>query len=58
MLNNAIFQTPNLFGLWVAPGFSDSGHYFPYLLQGGIEMPSRDYYLSETDPMRADSREI
>jgi endothelin-converting enzyme/putative endopeptidase len=53
MLNNAIFQTPNLFGLWVAPGFSDSGHYFPYLLQGGIEMPTGDYYLSNSDDMKA-----
>ncbi len=53
MLNNAIFQTPNLFGLWVAPGFSDSGHYFPYLLQGGLEMPTRDYYLGDSDDMKA-----
>jgi putative endopeptidase len=37
LLNNAVFQTPNLFGLWVAPGFSDSEHYVPYLLQGGLE---------------------
>ena len=52
MLNNAVFATPNLFGLWVAPGFSDSAHYMPYLVQGGIEMPSRDYYLSDTDNMK------
>ena len=35
MLNTAVFTTPNLFGLWVAPGFSDSDHYMPYLEQGG-----------------------
>ncbi len=52
MLNNAVFDTPNLFGLWVAPGFSDSGHYTPYLLQGGLEMPNRDYYLGDTEHMR------
>jgi putative endopeptidase len=51
-LNNTNFHTPNLFGLWVAPGFSDSAHYAPYLLQGGLELPDRDYYLSDTDSMR------
>jgi putative endopeptidase len=51
-LNNTNFHTDNLFGLWVAPGFSDSAHYAPYLLQGGLELPNRDYYLSETDSMR------
>ena len=51
-LNNTNFHTHNLFGLWVAPGFSDSAHYAPYLLQGGLELPNRDYYLSDTDSMR------
>jgi putative endopeptidase len=51
-LNNTNFHTPNLFGLWVAPGFSDSAHYAPYLLQGGLELPDRDYYLSDTESMR------
>jgi putative endopeptidase len=51
-LNNTNFHTHNLFGLWVAPGFSDSTHYTPYLLQGGLELPNRDYYLSDSDSMR------
>jgi putative endopeptidase len=51
-LNNTNFHTDNLFGLWVAPGFSDSAHYAPYLLQGGLELPNRDYYLSDSDSMR------
>ena len=51
-LNNTNFDTHHLFGLWVAPGFSDSAHYAPYLLQGGLELPDRDYYLSDTDSMR------
>ena len=51
-LNNTNFHTPNLFGLWVAPGFADSAHYSPYLLQGGLEMPNRDYYLSDAESMR------
>ena len=44
-LNNTNFHTANIFGLWVAPGFNDPDHYGPYLLQGGLELPSRDYYL-------------
>src|SRR5271169_226333 len=52
-LNSSYFHTPNLFGLWVAPGFNDSGHYAAYLLQGGLEMPDREYYLSDSDSMRA-----
>jgi len=51
-LNNTNFQTENLFGLWVAPGFSDSDHYTPYLLQGGLGIPSRDYYLGTSDKMK------
>ena len=27
-LNNTNYHTPNLFGLWVAPGFHDSDHYY------------------------------
>jgi endothelin-converting enzyme/putative endopeptidase len=52
LLNNAVFSTPNLFGLWVAPGFADSDHYMPYLLQGGLQMPSRDYYLDQSQHMK------
>ena len=52
-LNNTNFHTPNLFGLWVAPGFNDPDHYAPYLMQGGIELPDRDYYLSTSDRMKA-----
>lgn len=53
-LNNTNFHTENLFGIWVAPGFDDPGHYTPYLLQGGIGMPSRGFYLDTTDRMKAD----
>ncbi len=51
-LNCGCFHTPNLFGLWVAPGFNDPEHYTVYLLQGGLEMPDREYYLSDSDSMR------
>jgi putative endopeptidase len=51
-LNNTNFHTLNLFGLWVAPGFNDSEHYAAYLLQGGIALPDREYYLSDAASMR------
>ena len=51
-LNNTNFHTANLFGLWVAPGFNDSDHYAPYLMQGGLQMPDREYYLADTARMR------
>ena len=47
-LNNTNFHTSNLFGMWVAPGFNDPDHYAPYLLQGGLELPDREYYLSDS----------
>ncbi len=52
-LNNTNFHTENLFGIWVAPGFSDSDHYTPYLLQGGLGMPTRDFYLGTSAKMKA-----
>lgn len=51
-LNNTNFHTPNLFGLWVAPDFDDSDHYTAYLLQGGIQLPDRQYYLDDSERMR------
>jgi putative endopeptidase len=51
-LNNTNFHTPNLFGLWVAPGFNDSDHYAAYLMQGGLQMPDREYYLADSERMK------
>jgi endothelin-converting enzyme/putative endopeptidase len=51
-LNNTNFHTPNLFGLWVAPSFNDSDHYTAYLMQGGLQLPDREYYLSDSDQMK------
>src|SRR3977135_601992 len=51
-LNNTNFHTDNLFGLWVAPGFNNSEHYAAYLLQGGQQLPDREYYLGDNDRMR------
>ena len=54
-LNNTNFETDNLFGVWVAQGLKDPSHNFPYLLQGGLGMPDRDYYLS-AEPHMAELR--
>jgi len=51
-LNNTNFHTANIFGLWVAPSFNDPDHYAPYLLQGGLQLPNRDYYLSDSSHMK------
>jgi putative endopeptidase len=51
-LNNTNFHTANIFGLWVAPGFEDPDHYNPYLMQGGIQLPDREYYLSDSPHMK------
>lgn len=51
-LNNTNFHTANLFGLWVAPGFHDPDHYTAYLLQGGLALPDREYYVSNSEQMK------
>jgi putative endopeptidase len=50
-LNNTNFFTENLFGLWVAPGLNDPTHNTPYILQGGLGMPDRAYYLDQSPRM-------
>ncbi len=50
-LNNTSFETGNIFGVWITQGLTDPSHSFPYLLQGGLGMPDRDYYLSTTPNM-------
>jgi putative endopeptidase len=52
-LNATEFYTPNLFGLWVVQGLHDPAHYTPYLLQGGLGMPDRAYYLTDSPKMAA-----
>jgi putative endopeptidase len=50
-LNATNFYTSNLFGLWVAQGLHDEKHNTAYLLQGGLGMPDRDYYTSDSPKM-------
>jgi putative endopeptidase len=53
VLNSTHLHTENLFGLWVAQDLDDPGRYAPFLLQGGLVMPDRDYYLDPSAPMAA-----
>jgi predicted metalloendopeptidase len=50
-LNSTNFYTRNLFGVWITQGLGDPEHSYPYLLQGGLGMPDRDYYLSKSPKM-------
>ena len=50
-LNSTNFFTENLFGLWVAQGLTDPSRNLPYLLQGGLGLPDRAYYLENNARM-------
>src|SRR5690348_936358 len=55
-INATNFHTSNLFGLFVTKGLEETSIQIPYLLQGGLAMPSRDYYLSK-DAHMAEARD-
>ncbi len=44
-LNATNYYTDRPLGLWVAQDLDDPERYMPYLMQGGLGMPDRDYYL-------------
>lgn len=50
-LNSTNFYTDHLFGLWVEQDLNNPKHYEPYLLQGGLGMPDRDFYLAASPRM-------
>ena len=54
-LNATNFYTDHIFGVWITQGFEDPDHNVPYILQGGLGLPDRDYYLSDS-PKMADIR--
>ena len=51
VLNRGDLQTDNLFGLWVEENFDDPTRYVPILLQGGLMLPDRRYYLDSSAAM-------
>ena len=55
VLNLGNFYTPRIMSLTVAEDLDDSTKYRPYLLQGGLGMPDREYYLG-SNPRYAELR--
>jgi predicted metalloendopeptidase len=50
-LNATNFHTDRLIGLWVSPDMNDPARNTAYLLQGGLDLPDREYYVSDTPEM-------
>lgn len=50
-LNATNYYTDHLFGLFVAQDFNDPTRNTAYLMQGGLGMPDREYYLSDSSQM-------
>jgi putative endopeptidase len=50
-LNATAMWTENLFGLWVTQALSEPERTVAYLLQGGLGMPDREYYVSDKPEM-------
>jgi putative endopeptidase len=53
-INATNFATENLFGVFVTQALEDPAHTVPYLLQGGLGLPDRDFYLA---PKAAEDRQ-
>ncbi|MES1197040.1 MAG: M13 family metallopeptidase [Pseudomonadota bacterium] len=53
--NSTNFHTENLFGIFVTQGLAAPSEVLPYILQGGLGLPEREYYLS-SDPHMAQIR--
>ncbi|MBO9622996.1 MAG: M13 family metallopeptidase [Sphingomonas sp.] len=50
-LNATNFETENVFGIFVTQAFNQPETTVPYVLQGGLGLPERDYYLSPKPEM-------
>jgi putative endopeptidase len=50
-VNATNFYTDHLFGLFVAQNLNDPAHTLGYLMQGGLGMPDREYYLGQDAAM-------
>jgi predicted metalloendopeptidase len=51
VLNSTALHTDNLFGLWVAQDLDNPKIYAAFILQGGLGMPDREYYLDASPHM-------
>ena len=50
-LNATDMYTDNVLGVWVAQDLNDPSRYLPFLMQGGLDMPDRAYYLDDSARM-------
>ena len=50
-LNATDMHTGNVLGLWVAQDMDHPTQYSPFLLQGGLGMPDRSYYVDSSSSM-------
>ncbi|HEY3270972.1 MAG TPA: M13 family metallopeptidase [Geothrix sp.] len=53
VLNATNYHTANFLGLWVAQDLDEPTRYAPFLLQGGLGLPERSYYLDPSEGMAA-----
>lgn len=51
VMNNTRYATDNVLGLWVAADFDEPTKYSPFMLQGGLSLPNREYYVSDSPKM-------
>src|SRR6266545_2830207 len=52
-LNATDMYTDNVLGLWVAQDLNDPRRYLPFLMQGGLDVPDRAYYLDASPRMES-----
>ncbi|CAN5492836.1 M13 family metallopeptidase [soil metagenome] len=45
IMNATSTKTDRIFGLWVVENLNDTRRYLPYIIQGGLGMPDRTYYI-------------
>ena len=51
VFNATNLQTPNILGVWVAQDLDQPSKYSVFLLQGGIRLPDREYYVNPSPRM-------
>ncbi|HXI19685.1 MAG TPA: M13 family metallopeptidase, partial [Gemmatimonadales bacterium] len=56
VINDGALHTDNLFGLWVDQDFDEPTKNSAALLQGGLELPDRRYYLDDSPSMQQTRR--
>ena len=50
-LNATDMYTDNVLGVWVAQDLNEPSRYLPFLMQGGLDMPDRAYYVEDSARM-------